>query len=107
MKKKLNRNQEKMKLDEMTFEPNYCDDGSDLELINTFFETNNKPTVNGRKYKGVAGSCPSRVSPYTFRLKEKVYDDDYGGSEWSNGFYDDNKLLGWPTDYKPLPVSDR
>jgi hypothetical protein len=104
MKKKLKEKENKMSrngemhLSEMEFSSDYCDGSTDLELVNEFFETNDEPTTAGREYKGCAGGYPVRMPPYTFRLKEKVYEDNYGGAEWSNGFYDDNQLLGWPTD---------
>jgi len=96
----MNRKNEEMKLSEMEFDFNYCDGSADLKLVNEFFETNDEPTTSGREYKGCGGGYPVRMPPYTFRLKEKVYDDNYGGPEWSNGFYDDNQLLGWPTDWR-------
>ena len=95
-----------MKLNELVFDTDHCDGSPNLNLVDEFFETNDEPTTFGREYKGCGGGYPVRMPPYTFRLKEKVYDDDYGGSETINGFYDDNKLLGWPTDFRPLPVSD-
>ena len=87
-----------MRLDELMFDTDYCDDSSNLNLVDEFFETNNEPTTTGRVYKGCAGGYPCESYPHKFGLKEKVYEDNYGGAEWSNGFYDDNQLLGWPTD---------
>jgi hypothetical protein len=95
----MSRNGE-MHLSEMEFSSDYCDGSTDLELVNEFFETNDEPTTAGREYKGCGGGYPVRMPPYTFRLKETVYDDNYGGPVWSNGFYDDNQLLGWPTDWR-------
>ena len=93
----MSRNGE-MHLSEMEFSSDYCDGSTDLELVNEFFDITNEPTTTGRVYKGCAGGYPCESYPHKFGLKEKVYEDNYGGAEWSNGFYDDNQLLGWPTD---------
>ena len=95
-----------MKLSEIVFDTNHCDESEslNLELVNEFFETNNEPTTNGREYKGWRGARdgtvdPCRFSPHTFGLMERVSDHTYWeGEKDGNGFYDDNKLLGWPTD---------
>ena len=92
-----------MKLSELVFEPNYSDDSLDLRLVNEFFETNNEPTTTGREYKGWRGVVdnddPCQSYPHNFGLMEKVHDHTYWeGERTGNGFYDDNKLLGWPTD---------
>jgi hypothetical protein len=93
-----------MKLSEIVFDTGHCDESESLDLVNEFFETNNEPTTNGREYKGWRGASdgtvdPCRVSPYTFGLMERVSDHTYWeGEKDGNGFYDDNKLLGWPTD---------
>ena len=98
MKEKLNKKGNNMKLSELGFEPNYSDDSLNLELVNEFFETNNKPTTNGRTYNGNTGGHSERY-PHRFGLMEKVHDHTYWeGERTGNGFYDDNKLLGWPTD---------
>jgi hypothetical protein len=80
-----------MKMNEMVFETDYSDDSLNLELVNEFFETNNEPTTNGRTYSGNTGGHSERY-PHRFGLKEKKDTDCE--------FYDDNKILGWPTDSK-------
>tara|TARA_Y100000296_G_scaffold70694_1_gene85529 strand:+ start:413 stop:805 length:393 start_codon:yes stop_codon:yes gene_type:complete len=88
-----------MKLSEVVFDTDHCDESGSLNLVNEFFETNNEPTTNGREYKGWRGVSdgtvdPCRVSPYTFGLREQSDVDPYDPCN------DDNKLLGWPTDNK-------
>ena len=85
-----------MRLNELMFDTDY-DDSSNLNLVDEFFETNNEPTTAGRVYKGCGGGYPCESYPHKFGLKEKP-DDDFKGPKWGNGFEDDNKLLGWPTD---------
>ena len=91
----------KMKLSEIVFDTNHCDESEslNLDLVNEFFETNNEPTTNGREYKGWRGARdgtvdPCRFSPHTFGLREQS--DEYVGPY--DPYNDDNKLLGWPTD---------
>ena len=85
-----------MKLSELVFEPNYSDGGSDLELVNEFFETNNEPTTTGREYKGCGGGYPCETYPHSFGLREQsdMYVGPYDVEK------DDNKLLGWDSDRK-------
>ena len=88
-----------MRLDELMFDTDYCDDSSNLNLVDEFFETNNEPTTTGRVYKGCAGGYPCESYPHKFGLMERVSDHTYWeGEKDGNGFYDDNQLLGWPTD---------
>ncbi len=87
-----------MKLGEVVFDTDHCDESGSLNLVNEFFETNNEPTTNGREYKGWKGVSdtdePCRVSPHTFGLREQSDVDPYDPCN------DDNKLLGWPIDNK-------
>jgi len=90
-----------MKLGEMVFDTDHCDESGSLNLVNEFFETNNEPTTNGREYKGWRGAMdgtvdPCRFSPHTFGLREQS--DEYVGPY--DPYNDDNKLLGWPTDIR-------
>jgi hypothetical protein len=88
----------KMRLNELMFDTDY-DDSSNLNLVDEFFETNNEPTATGRVYKGCGGGYPCESYPHKFGLMERVSDHTYWeGEKDGNGFYDDNKLLGWPTD---------
>ena len=81
-----------MRLDELMFDTDYCDDSSNLNLVDEFFDTTNEPTTTGRVYKGCAGGYPCESYPHTFglresSLKELVHEDE-------------NYLVGYEPDCK-------
>ena len=71
MKEKLNKKGNKMRLGELTFDTDYCDDSPNLTLVDEFFDTTNEPTTTGRTYTGVTGGHSQR-HPHTFGLMENV-----------------------------------
>ena len=91
-----------MKLNELVFDTDHCDGSPNLNLVDEFFETNDEPTTTGRVYKGAGGGYPREMYPHSFGLVERVSDHCpyWEGDLKSNGFYDYNKILGWPTDVR-------
>ena len=80
----------KMILNEVVFDTDYCDDSPNLNLIDEFFETNNEPTTTGRIYKGAGGGYPREMYPHSFPLRELPLDEIV--------HEDENYLVGYEPD---------